>query len=153
MQAKLNLLNYELIFIDEFSLSERSFKFFGWSKKGKSGYFNSISDSFSMSFFVAFSADRFYDIIGIKRTGTVQKFIHFLRKLLKQRMKTISLEMRRFFIILDSASIHKTREVSKFVSDSKIRVLTIPQYEPSLNPLEKFILELKSKLRQKKQLG
>ena len=90
---------------------------------------------------------------GDNWTGTAQKFIHFLRKVLKQRMKTISLEMRRFFIILDNASIHKTREVLKFVSDSKIRVLTIPPYEPSLNPVEKFILTLKSKLRQKKQRG
>ena len=151
MQAKLNLLDSELIFIDEFLLSEISFKFFGWSKKGKSGYFNSISDSFSMSFFVAFSADRFYGIMGTKGTGTAQKFIHFLGKVLKQRMKTISLEMRRFFIILDNASIHKTREVSKFVSDKKIRVLTIPPYNPYLNPVEKFILALKNKLRQKKQ--
>ena len=68
-------------------------------------------------------------------------------------MKTISQEMRRFFIIQDNSNIHKTREVSKFVSDSKIRVLTIPPYEPSLNPVEKFILELKSKFRQKKQRG
>ena len=153
MQAKLELLNYELIFIDEFSLSDRSFKFFGWSKRGKSGYFNYISDSFCMSFFVAFSTNRFYGIMGTEGTGTAQKFIHFLRKVLQERMKLVSLEMKRFFIILDNASIHKTHEVSKFVSDSKIRMLTIPPYEPSLNPVEKFILALKSKLRQKKQRG
>ena len=85
-----------------------------------------------------------------KGTGTAQKFIHFLRKVLKQMMKTISLKMRKFFIILDNASIHKAREVSKFVSNLKIRMLTIPPYEPSLNPIEKFILALKSKLRQKR---
>ena len=113
MQAKLELLNYELIFIDEFSLSNRSFKFFGWSKRGKSGYFNYISDSFCMSFFVAFSANRFYGIMGTEGTGIAQNFIHFLRKVLQERMKLVSLEMKRFFIILDNASIHKT---SKFLS-------------------------------------
>ena len=88
-----------------------------------------------MSFFVAFNADRFYGIMGTKGTDTDQKFIHFLRKVLKDRMKIIYMEMRRFFIILDNASTHKTREVSKFVSNSKIKVLTIFPHEPSLNPV------------------
>ena len=85
IQAKLDSLGYELIFIDEFSLSDRSFKFYGWSKKGKSGYITSISDRFSMSFFVAFSADIFYGIMGTEGTGTSQKFIHFLSNVLKEK--------------------------------------------------------------------
>ena len=153
IQVKLESLNYELIFIDEFSLSDRSFKFFGWSKRGKSGYFNSISNQFSMSFFVAFSNIRFYGILGTEGTGNSKKFIHFLSKVLKERKKLSSQEISKFVIIMDNASIHKTHEVSKFILDSKIRAVTIPPYEPSLNPVEKFILALKTKLRQKKQSG
>ena len=54
---------------------------------------------------------------------------------------------------MDNASIHKTLEVSTFIIDSKVRTVTIPPYEPSLNPVEKFILAIKSLLRQKKQSG
>ena len=153
IQVKLIAQNYELMFIDEFSLSDRSLKFFGWSEKGKSGYVNSILDSFSMSFFVAFSADRFYGIMGVEGTGNSQKFIHFLSKVLKERMKLSLEEERNLVIVLDNSSIHKTLEVSKFVVGSNIRMLTIPPYEPSLNPVEKFILAVKSKIRQKKQRG
>ena len=141
------------MFIDEFSLGDRSFKLFGWSKKGKSGFVNSISDSFCMSFFVAFREDRFYGIMGTEGTGTSQKFTHFLAEVLKERKKSNSNETKKLVIILDNASIHKTEMVLKFVNDSKIRLITIPPYEPSLNPVEKFILAVKMKLRQKKQWG
>ena len=153
IQIKLESLNYELIFIDEFSLSDRSFKFFGWSKRGKSGYINSVSNSFSMSFFVALSSTRFYGILGTEGTGNSKKFIHFLSKVLNERKKLSYQEANKFVLIMDNASIHKTLEVSTFIIDSKVRTVTIPPYEPSLNPEEKFILAIKSKLRQKKQSG
>ena len=70
MQAKLNLLNYELIFIGEFLLSELSLQFFVKNKIGKSGYFKSISDSFRMSNFVALGAYWFYGIMETKGTDT-----------------------------------------------------------------------------------
>ena len=85
IQTKLTFLNYELTYIDEFSLSDRSFKFFGWSKKGKSKFISTISDSFKMSFYVAFSKYKFYGIIDVEGTGTSQNFIHFLSKVLKER--------------------------------------------------------------------
>ena len=141
------------MFINEFSLNDRSFKFFGWSKKGKSGFISTMSDVFSMSFFMAFSADKFYGIMGTEKTGTSQKFIHFLHHVLKERTKLISDEVKRLVIVLDNSSIHKTKEAVKFIVYSKIPMITIPPYEPSLNPVEKFILAIKSKLRQKKQRG
>ena len=153
IQTTLNAQNYELMFLDEFSISDRSFKFFGWSKKGKSGFVRAIPDSFCMSFFVAFRVENFYGIMGTEGTGTSQKFIHFLAKVLKERRKMTLNEAKELVILLDNASIHKTKMVSKFVNDSKIRLITIPPYEPSLNPVEKFILAVKMKLRQKKQKG
>ena len=141
------------MFIDEFSLNDRSFKFFDWSNKGKSGFISTMSEVFCMSFFMAFSADRFCGIMGTEKTGTLQKFIHFLHHVLKERTKLISDEVKRLVIVLDNSSIHKTKEAVKFIVDSKIQMITIPPYEPSLNPVEKLILAIKSKLRQKKQRG
>ena len=43
------------MYINEFSLSDHSFKFFGWNEKGKSKFISTISDSFKMSLYVAFS--------------------------------------------------------------------------------------------------
>ena len=73
------------MYINEFSLSDHSFKFFGWNEKGKSKFISTISDSFKMSFYVAFSKYKFDGIIGVEGTGTSQNFIHFLSKVLKKR--------------------------------------------------------------------
>ena len=62
-------------------------------------------------------------------------------------------KIRPLIIVLDNASIHKTEKALKFIVDSKIPMITIPPYEPSLNPVEKFILAIKSKLKQKKERG
>ena len=59
-------------------------------------------------------------------------------------------EIRQLIIVLDNSSIHKTEKTLKFIIDSKIQMITIPPYEPSLNLVEKFILAIKSKLSQKK---
>ena len=124
------------------SLSNQSFKFYGWSKKGKSGFISIISDSFSMSFFVAFNADRFYGIVGIEETGTSQNFIYFLHNVLKKRKKVNLDETRPLVIILVNASIHKTKDAIKFITDSNIPMITIPPNEPSLNPVENLFKQL-----------
>ena len=100
IQTKLNSLNYEFIFIDELSVSNLSFKFYDWSKKGKSEFIRTISDSFSMSFLVAFSADRFYGIMGIEEIRTSQIFIYFLYNLLKEIKKVNLNENRPLAIVL-----------------------------------------------------
>ena len=106
-----------------------------------------------MSFFVALSSTRFYGILGTEGTGNSKKFIHFLSKVLNEKKKLSNQEANKFVLIMNNASIHKTLEVSTFIIDSKVRNVTILPYEPSLNPVEKFILTIKSKLRQKKQSG
>ena len=105
------------------------------------------------AFFVAFSADRFYGIMGIEETGTSQKFIYFLHNVLKERKKVNLDETRPLEIVLDNASIHKTKDAIKVITDSNIPMITIPPYEPSLNPVENFIWAIKCKLRQKKHRG
>ena len=50
-----------------------------------SEFISTMGDTFSMSFFVAFSVNRFYGIMGIEGTGTSQIFIHFLNNVLKKR--------------------------------------------------------------------
>ena len=84
IQTKLTSLNYELMYINEFSFSDHSFKFFDWIEKWKSKFISTISESFKMSFYVAFSKYKFYGIIGVEDTGTSQNFIHFLSKVLKK---------------------------------------------------------------------
>ena len=87
------------MYINEFSLSDHSFKFFGWNEKGKSKFISTISDSFRISFYVAFSKYKFYGFIGVECTGTSQNFIHFLSKVLKKEKKKNSNEIKPLMIV------------------------------------------------------
>ena len=87
------------MYINEFSLSDHSFKFFGWNEKGKSKFISTISDSFKMSFYVAFSKYKFYGIIGVEGTRTSQNFINFLSKVLKKKKMMNSNEIRQLMIV------------------------------------------------------
>lgn len=54
---------------------------------------------------------------------------------------------------MDNASIHKEKAVHTFAKNSGLRMVTIPHYEPCLNPVEKMILAIKMKIRKQRQLG
>ena len=48
---------------------------------------------------------------------------------------------------MDNASIHKTAVVKSLARDESIRMLTIPSYSPTLNPVETVIHAIKIKVR------
>ena len=62
LQVKLEENDYELIFIEEFSLSSKYHKHYGWSKIGEKGYLQTLYDSFNMFFVIAFSQRCIYGI-------------------------------------------------------------------------------------------
>ena len=111
IQAKLNLQNYDLMSIDEFSLSDHFFIFFGWNKRGNSKCINAMPYTFWMSFYIAFSKNRFYGIMKVEGTGNSEKLIHFLAKVLEERSRLDKDETKRLVIVLNNASIHKTGKI------------------------------------------
>ena len=58
----------EVIFVDEFSLSSRSYKQYGWSKIGSKSLFWEMANQFSCSFVVGLSQLRFYPVYGTNGT-------------------------------------------------------------------------------------
>ena len=44
---------------------------------------------------------------------------------------------KKLIIVFDNAAIHITDEVQSFFSCRGIQAVTLPQYSPELNPLEK----------------
>ena len=144
VQSKLGLLSLELIYIDEFSLNDRNLNHYGWWDKGKQGYINWLMENFSMTFFLAFSKQHFYGIMGNKELNNSASFVHFIKKLLESRSNCNATSNLKQILIWDNAVIHKSKDWAKFYSDSKICMLTIPPYEPALNPVEKLILAIKA---------
>ena len=81
-------------------------------------------------------------------TQDSNSFVSFMTDL-KQKFIDQGFWLERIMIVMDNASIH----VSKFSKDSikklNLQCLTICPYSPSLNPIEKVIGWIKSKLRSK----
>lgn len=85
LQTSLEALKYELVFIDEFSLSTRYNKHFSWAKKGQKGYTKINYDNFSMFFAAAFSSKSFYGVLGTTKPMNSTIFIKFLSQLTRAR--------------------------------------------------------------------
>ena len=147
LQWELQYLGYELIFIDEFSWSSRNNNVYGWCRSDIKRRIESKVDTFKISCIVAFSKFRFYGLMG--SSGTIDSTIFgiFLYKLLKSIHKNHSIDSNNLIFVMDNASIHKSSHVAGMLKNKAVRILTIAPYEPWLNPAEKLILALKSKLR------
>ena len=117
---------FELLFIDEFSVSDRAFKAYGWSKREESCWISSFSNNFSMSFFLAFSRYQFYGIMGNDETTNSRKFIYFLKNVIQLRNQKVNLSERRLVIVLDNASIHKSEDVVEFIRKLSLTVFNNP---------------------------
>ena len=57
-----------VIFVDEFSVSARSFKTFTWSPVGSKSLYSNRADSFSFSFIVGLSSKMYYGVNGTNGT-------------------------------------------------------------------------------------
>ena len=104
-------------------------------------------DAFKISCIVAFSKFRFYGLMGSSGTIDSTIFGTFLHKLLKSIHTNHSIDSNNLIFVMDNASIHKSSHVAGMLKNKAVRILTIAPYEPWLNPTEKLILALKSKLR------
>ena len=54
---------------------------------------------------------------------------------------------RKYVILCDNATIHKAKQVRNYSESSKILMVTIPPYSPTLNAAEKIILAIKEKIK------
>ena len=138
--VKVRPLQLEIIYIDEFSLNDRNLNHYGWWDKRKQGYINWIMENFTMTFFLAFSKQHFYGIMGNKEPNNSASFVHFIKKLFESRSNCDSTSNFKPILIWNNAVIHKSKDWSKFYFDNKISMLTISPYEPLFNPVEKLIL-------------
>ncbi|KAB5589586.1 DDE family endonuclease [Ceratobasidium theobromae] len=55
---------------------------------------------------------------------------------------------RNSVIIMDNASIHKSRNIERLIRDRGCRLIYLPAYSPDLNPIEQMFSWLKARVRQ-----
>ena len=82
VKLKLKDIGYELIFIDEFSISSKYHNYLGWSKVGEKGYLMTHQNSLSMYFIIELSAKHFYTIKWSSKAMDSYYFTTFIKELL-----------------------------------------------------------------------
>ena len=75
---EMNKAGYELIYVDEFSLSRRKNSTYGWGVKGEKKWMIINQDPFSMSFIVAFSSQKLHGIMWVQGTIDTRIFGLFI---------------------------------------------------------------------------
>ena len=101
----------------------------------------------SFSFIVTLSSKRFYGIFGVNGTINSEKFIYYLVNLTNEINSLKNYDIWKFIFIADNATIHKFKEVSKFLEKNILSLLTICPNSPWLNPVESYIISIKAKIK------
>ena len=125
----------------------------GWGFKDWKSFIGSKVENFSMNFLLAASERHFYGIMANEKTNNSEIFWYFLRNVWNYRTRNIDDSSNSFWFVVDNASIHKTAKVKDLWSKNWLRILTIPSYWPSLNPIETVIHAIKLKIKQRKTHG
>ena len=139
--------DYELMYLDEFSIQLRNKSVYGWGPKGDYGFQQIHTEDFNMSFIIGFSIRRIYGVLGTTATHSHKSFITFISNILDYRVNRFEEVDSRLVIVCDNASIHKSKEVKEFLNKTEVQIMTIWPYSPALNPAEKMILFIRKKIQ------
>ena len=145
-QIKLRQWDATVIYIDEFKYSSQGNNYYGWTEKGKVGYCKLLPNKFQASFMLAISSEKVHGIMATPNTFNAEKFKYFLEQLVNSTTS-------KYAIICDNAKIHLANLIQKYLAERKISLITIPAYSPFVNPCEKAILIIKSKVRKIERNG
>ena len=69
----------EIVYIDEFTVSEKTYKPNGWSWIKDKKWKLVVSSNFWMGFIVGLSSEVVYEVIGVKGTTTSAIFVSYLK--------------------------------------------------------------------------
>ena len=145
-----NLVNagWELIYFDGFGWDSRRSQFYGWSKKGHAGYVKMFNDKLDINFIWAISQEWFYGVMGVNGTTDSKSIIKFIEEVWEYRRNKIDMKNKKFILVSDNASVNVWEEVSNFILSSGLRMMTIPPYWLAMNPAEKVINWIKTKVKE-----
>ena len=143
----------EWIFINEFNVNSRHHAFRGWTKIGNKGYMSIDIHNFQMSFVWGVLSKRLYRLMGVQGKCNSEVFKFYLKQMFAELGSSARSTDNERIIVWDNASIHLSDTALGFISSSKLRVITIPLYNPVLNPVEKLINCIKMKLKKAHAAG
>ena len=146
LQYYFDTKDYPLVYIDEFHVSMHSEELYNWNPVNTKALIAVNPSSWTMSFWVALSKQRVEAIIAWSKSINTKIFVWFLCDL-SNNLKRDSGNKKPACFIFDNSSVHTNTDIKNFSEKAGIRWITIPPYSPQLNPCEKIIAIIKTKLR------
>ena len=122
---------------------------YNWSKRGVPSAWAINPDSWSMSFIVAISSMRIEGLMASTSSIISKSFWLFIKDVMTQAWRqTKKVKRRDLYLIIHHSTVAKN--FKKFANENEVRWITIPTYTPQLNPAEKIIAVIKSKIRKQR---
>lgn len=148
---KLSLMqnNSIFIYVDEssFNIHKRTRK--RWVKKASFSYFYDSGRIKSCSLILGITNKKILGSYINKKSNKSNDFVSFMKiivkKLKKDKKTKEDYEKGRYCIILDNASIHKSKLVTEYLNSSSLSVLYFAPYHPENNPVEYAFRLMKGK--------
>jgi len=146
-------LDLRFIFIDESSFSSRHLKVRTWLNKKNPKPVIKPYETSSIAMISALSDEGWLFSQLRKGTNWEAEMLEFLI-LLDQRMAkyygwSFRAKRSKIIILMDNASIHKTKKIEEFFSKFDYLSISLPQYTPEWNPIERVFGILKSRISAK----
>ena len=99
-----------------------------------------------MSFVVALSNKRVEELMA-STTSIISKSFCLFIKDLNEEYKSYDYQNNKICFIFNNCSLHRNKDFKQFANEHSVRWISIPQYTPQLNPADKIIAVIKSKIR------
>ena len=135
--------------VDESSFSNELWNERSWLKRGVNSEIISMRFRGSVSLILAVTSDGDYFGATIKSRLNSDSFIDFILKLEDWIEQRNIRNGREIIVILDNCSIHRSRVTKEALKETKIKFWYLPQYSPSLAPVELVFAQLKKFIRNK----
>jgi putative transposase len=132
---------WNILFEDESDIHWLPLLASSWTKKGVQLHVQTPGNSEKRYCFGAVDYHTGESYFRLSRRKDSATFVLFLKQLMNQTSK-------KFIIVLDNYSIHKTKAVRDFVEQhaDRLKLVFLPTYSPWLNPIELFWRQLKRRV-------
>lgn len=139
IQAQAKRERAEIFFEDESGVRSDFHAGTTWAPVGRTPVVRSTGQRFSLNMISAVSAKGHLRFMVVRGSVGAQKFLEFLRRLMRGRRRPI-------FLIVDGHPAHRAKRVQAWLQslEGRLRLFFLPPYSPELNPDEQVWNDVKN---------
>ena len=132
-------VGFELIFVDESKIELLNNHYKCWRRKDEQICFGT-NNKHKKNLILAITKDEiaYYEILEKNTNSNI--FLEFLENLFTKKIQS---QNKKFVLIMDNCTSHKTNEIIEFFLNKKINIIYTPPYQSIFNPIELAFRALK----------